>query len=416
MTNARAASFALSMALAVALSVRAQDPKPYLVPVSLQVQQVEVVLGPGQGAKGYPLPPAPVGLVAKRGPKDTLQLWVGHGQGKTPLSEWTIQAHLDAQGLLAIPRTGKDGVKRVEGGAPGALVPAAGPFSSDGGILLGQGSPGGRLYSVDGGKATALAAAGRTGAAGVAALGGGTLLLTSPGSSGDGRVYLSLPDGRLFALAVEGLAPGEVPRDTARDHTVRFLAVRLDQEGAALAKEAADKGATRFLSPSAAVADPRNPGAATFTTLGGEARDGAGHHLDHNGRIYRLELAAQGDPSRGGTLKVLLDGSEGVVSPAALAADGQGRLLVGEAPTFPVPGRDTSLWLFEPGAEVPLVRLAEVAQGAAGRKDGTGAWAVGGVADASAALGPHWWLLSLQMRDAAGTGQVLALRLGAAGN
>lgn len=416
LTKARIAALTLPLALVSALSAKAQEAKPFLVPVSLHVQQVEVVLGPGQGAKGYPLPPAPAGLVAQRGPKDTLLLWVGHGQGKIPLSEWTIQAHLDGQGLLAIPRGGKDGVKKVEGGSPGALVPAAGPSQGDDGLLLAQGTSGGRLYSVSGGKATSVAAAGRTGAAGVAHLGSGTLLLASPGSGGEGRLYLSTGDGRLFALAVEGLATGEVPREVGVHYKVRFVAVRPDQEGAALAKEAADKGAARFLSPSAVAADPRTPGAAYFATLGGEARDGAGRHLDHNGRVYRLELAAQGDPARGGTLRVLLDGSEGVVSPAALAADGKGHLLIGEAPTFPLPGRDTSLWLFEPGAEVPLMRLAEVSPKGAGRKDVPGVWALGGVAEASSALGPDWWLLSLQARDAVGTGQVLALKLGAAGN
>jgi len=438
------ASGVLCLALALSLDIRAQDPKPYLAPISLQVQQVEPVVTAGESVGRYKACGAPAGLWAERGTQGMVTLSAAHALGADQgagrahgargafLSQWQVKAHFDSQGLLTIVREGRDAVRKVaerSSRSPFGRIVALAPC--DGGLLFAEaesgsgtadGRRGGRVWLVADGKAQPQPALGRCGWEGLAYQRGGPGALLLATGSGSGRIYLfagapDLSGGTLYVLAVEGLPVGASPREKGRLFRVRLLSVNGTQEAEGLEREAASKGASLFVHPAGAAADPSLPGNFWFTTLGGEARDAAGRLLDHNGRLFGLRLDDPADPAKGGTLAVLLDGDEGVVSPAAVAADRRGRLLLAEAPTFPPPGRDTSLWLYDPRSEAPLVRLAEVAQGVGGTKGGNGAWGLGGVADASTSLGAGWWLVSVATRSAARDpevcegGQLLALHL-----
>jgi hypothetical protein len=174
--------------------------------------------------------------------------------------------------------------------------------------------------------------------------------------------------------------------------------VRGDQDAAGLKKEAAAKGAAGFVRLRDGAQDPSNPSAYYFSSRGSEARAGDGRYVNHNGRLYGLTFDDPARPEAGGVLEMLLDGMEGVVSPGPIAIDAKGRMLICEAPTFPPPGRDSSVWLYEV-KNGGLARMLEVNQTATeGRENGH--WEASGVADASGALGDGWWLVSVLTRDA----------------
>jgi len=438
----------LAFALTLTATVSADDPKPYLTPVSLQVQQIEPVITAGESVGKCRAVGAPAGLWAEKSGQGMVTLWAAHslasdqGVGRAHgargsfVSRWAVKAHFDSQGLLTIVREGADAIRKTTertSKSPFGRISALIPW--DGGLLFAEaetasrtadGQKGGRVWLLADGKAQPLPSLGRCGREGLAPQrsGAGTLLLmaASGGGSAEGRIYLfkgsaDLSGGTLYVLALEGMAPGAAPREKGRLFRVRFIPVRGEQDADGLAREVASKGAASFVHPAGAAADPSVPGNFWFATLGGESRDAAGRLLDHNGRLFGLKLDDPAEPAKGGTLAVLLDGDEGVVSPSALAADGRGRLLLAESPTFPPPGRDTSLWLYDPRSDAPLVRLAEVTQMAAGARTENGAWACGGVADASAALGSGWWLVSVATRasaretDVCEGGQLVAIHL-----
>lgn len=176
-------------------------------------------------------------------------------------------------------------------------------------------------------------------------------------------------------------------------------------------------GAFRFVRIEDGAADPSRPGAFYFATTG---RPGTPNPL---GRIWKLEVDPK-DPLAGGTIAIVLDGSEGIVSPDNVDVNAHGELAICEDPVPRLASlglaRDTSLWIYEiPTAR--LTRVAEVSRAAATAHwlasapesrvldrsaDAAGGWEISGVVDAEAAFGRGAWIFdvqahSLQSRDPA---------------
>jgi hypothetical protein len=203
--------------------------------------------------------------------------------------------------------------------------------------------------------------------------------------------------------------------------------LEVDPSGDAAALEAALSalGALRFVRIENGATHPSRPGVLCFAASGAPT-------VPENpmGRLYRLTVDPA-DPTAGGVLTTLLDGSEGVTGPDGVALDGAGTLLLLEDPHEPPPGRDSSVWAL--GLDTgTLVRLAEVnpvpaiahalAADPGNRAEGSarlpGSWEISGPVDASPLLGPGAWLLAVQahglrIRPISRTiegGQILVLR------
>lgn len=166
-------------------------------------------------------------------------------------------------------------------------------------------------------------------------------------------------------------------------------------------------GAFRFVRIEDGAADPSRPGAFYFATTG---RPGTPNPL---GRIWKLEVDPK-DPAAGGTITIVLDGSEGIVSPDNVDVNAHGELAICEDPVPPLASlglaRDTSLWIYEI-ASARLTRVAEVSRAAPSAHwpaadpgsrvldraaDFAGAWEISGVVDAEAAFGRGAWLFNVQ--------------------
>jgi hypothetical protein len=421
--RAAGAGLALLAAGAVAAVAAAGEEKPWVVPVSLRVDAVEVVLQPGDRASRYAFEGGVSGLLALPGGKGEVRLLLSHdrpaegasGRGSGSgsfLSEWRIGLHRDAQGLTLYPRSGRDllrkvsvprGEKRSAGEAALDGLSAPFPLSPSGESLLVGERRGGRALEVRGGEARVLSGLGRWPREGFAVLGGTDspfiLSLGGAAETPGGRVFLFAPEpgpqgtgfslgerGSLLALEMEGGAGEETLRTRGRRIPVRW--VPLSQPPDSPAKTGGPSG-TAFSCPRAALPDPRNPGKVYLLTGGDERRGPTGRPVNHNGRLYLLALDSPQNPRAGGTLEVVLSGTEGPAGPSCLAALPDGSLLLGEAPAFPLPGREASLWRLDPRSG-DLTRLLEVSPAAVGEGAEPGEWGITAAADASPFLGSGW--------------------------
>jgi hypothetical protein len=190
----------------------AQEDRPHLVPVSLQLDQVEPVLTAGEGAKSYRLAGRISGLAAYPGGQGIFTLYVSHafssGQGSARahgapgafLSRWEMREHLDPSGAIFVIRSGQDAFKKLyefSGGAYkaaervslssfGPVHPAGPETGFDRSVLLvGESAPEGRAFAVTEDEAYALPMLGRFPHGGCTVLGG----------TGSRTVVLALEDG-----------------------------------------------------------------------------------------------------------------------------------------------------------------------------------------------------------------------------
>lgn len=439
----RAAGALALLAAALPFAAAAGEEKPWVVPVSLRVDAVEVVLQPGDRAGRYPFEDGVAGLLALPGGKGEVRLVLAHdrpsgqGSGKGSfLSEWRIGLHRDAQGLTLYPRSGRDLLRKLpaprgeKAGTQAAVLDGlAGilPLVPSGEALLAGERRGGRVLEVRGGDARILPGLGRWPREGLALLSGRdrpVLLAVGGGAEGPaGRVFLFVPEGgppgsslagaergSLYALEVEDGAGEEALRQRGRK--VRFRWVSLPQPPEVSAGAGGPLG-TAFSCPRAALADPRSPASFYLLTGGDERRAPSGRPVNHNGRLYLLTLDSPEDPQRGGTLEVLLAGTEGPAGLSCLAALPGGGLLLGEAPAFPIPGREASLWKLDP-ATGDLVRLLEASPSAAGDGAEAGEWGITAAADGSPYLGSGWILVAVRASGYGGSdrrSQVLAVHV-----
>lgn len=130
--------------------------------------------------------------------------------------------------------------------------------------------------------------------------------------------------------------------------------------GAQLQTASVDNGVTEFLRPEDGAWDPLHPGDFYFVTTdqfdsfkNGGAASGAN---TGRSRLWRLRFADIGDPAAGGTITMLLDGTENHQMLDNLGIDRQGRILLQEDPG----GQDHAarIWAYEIGTGA-LTELAK---------------------------------------------------------
>jgi hypothetical protein len=247
--------------------------------------------------------------------------------------------------------------------------------------------------------------------------------------SGGGQVYFyvgektrssnpveaaGLTNGNLFSIKVDGL-------DSETDSTVLSGAVPFtaynfgdvsSMTGAELEAASKDEtGAyrvTSFQRPEDGVWDPKNPDDFYFVTTAG---------FTGNSRLWRVHFNDPADPEAGGTIEMLLDGSEGQKMMDNITINKHGQIIIQEDPgNQPYLAR---IWLYSLKRDT----LTEIAQhdperfspGAAGfiTQDEESS----GVIDASSILGRGWYLLVQEVHltstdaELVEGGQLLAMRI-----
>jgi Alkaline phosphatase PhoX len=205
-----------------------------------------------------------------------------------------------------------------------------------------------------------------------------------------------LNTGNLFAMVVTG-ARHEGNLAKGSTYPATFTPVNWDQGAAALHNQARLGRALVFTRLEDAHDDPNNPGQIYFCTTGGSA-------VNRNGRLYRFTFTDLTNPAAGGSLDVMLDGSEGMFSPDNVTIADNGNVYIQEDPASHASqlialGRDSSVWEFDPSTN-QLDRLIEMdgtlgltLQGASYR---AGDWESSGIIDLSNILGPDQLLLDVQ--------------------
>ena len=229
--------------------------------------------------------------------------------------------------------------------------------------------------------------------------------------------------GAADPMSVNGLDNGSlyvfVANDTAVHGEAQFKAKgaslpgrwvpvdwRIDDRALEAAAQAAN--AFDFARIEDGAANPVRGGELWFATTGG-----AGSAFNRNGRIYRLTFDAE-RPTASATLTLVLDGSEGIVSPDNMDLNRHGELAICEDPVYDLKAdlgldRDARLWIYDiaSGALTPVAEIDRVAARkhalAADRGNSSvpefdvpGGWEVSGVVDAEEHLGRGAWILDVQ--------------------
>ena len=221
-----------------------------------------------------------------------------------------------------------------------------------------------------------------------------------------------LDNGSLYVLKVAELAS---ENDLVKGESAPFDLIEVDwsQDEPALRAEAAAVGALNFVRIEDGCQDLNDEDVFYFCTTGGP---GTGNT---NGRLIKLDFNNVRNPKNGGTIEVLLDGSEGMVSPDNMDINSHGQLLIQEDPTYTLVGRDSSVWLYNVN-DAGLSRVVEVDTEVAQSLDPPytlGRWETSGVIDASGILGEGWWLLDVQAAfnladpELVRGGQILAVKI-----
>ncbi len=235
--------------------------------------------------------------------------------------------------------------------------------------------------------------------------GDATVIISSDSSAG-GQIYVyvgaktstgnaveraGLDNGTLFGVRVTGL-PTENPTTglggpTTLPFTLASLGVVSGLTGAQLQTASAGAGVTAFNVPEDGAWDPANPNDFYFVTSGAGAIPS---------RLWRLRFADRANPALGGTIELLLTGSEGYVALENVAADGRGHLLLQEDPGNNP--RQTRIWLYDLRSD----RLTEIARATNDFFSTFGSATLTldeescGIIDATAVLGAGWFLANVQ--------------------
>lgn len=242
-----------------------------------------------------------------------------------------------------------------------------------------------------------------------------------------GQVYFYIGNKSLFGNALDraGLTNGHlcgvrVPSVALEDRTngingqTRFELADLGDvsalTGAQIQANSVAAGVTEFLRPEDSCWDPCNPRKYYFVTTD---RFNSSSQVGRS-RLWRLTFDSFHQPQLGGTIEMLLDGTEGQEMMDNLTIDGHGNLVIQEDP-----GNNAylaSIWHYDTHTDV----LTKIAQHDASRFVTGGANFLtqdeesSGIIDASELLGPGWFLLDSQAHYATDTelvegGQLLAL-------
>lgn len=235
-----------------------------------------------------------------------------------------------------------------------------------------------------------------------------------------------LRNGTAYGLIANGTASESRTTGVgaSKDVAVPFtLAALSDQSasGASTETELNSVGATRFLRPEDGAWDPSNPADFYFVTTDqfDTVKTGTGSTVGRS-RLYRLRFADISDPTLGGTITMLVDGTEAHQMLDNIGIDRNGNLLAQEDP-----GNQAYLariWHYE----IATGNWRTVARFDQARFGNIGVAATSpfnqdeessGIFDAADLLGAGWWLFDAQAHSSAGDtelsqhGQLCALFL-----
>jgi Ca2+-binding RTX toxin-like protein len=137
-----------------------------------------------------------------------------------------------------------------------------------------------------------------------------------------------LTGGLLYGIKVDGLSTESnattVPGGQAQ-FTLAPLGDASELSGTTIENNSNDAGVTRFYRPEDGAWDPTNPNAFYFVTTADNTA--AGHS-----RLFRMDFYDVKHPELGGTITVLLDGTEGQVMMDNLDVNDEGLLIIQEDP------------------------------------------------------------------------------------
>jgi hypothetical protein len=176
--------------------------------------------------------------------------------------------------------------------------------------------------------------------------------------------------------------------------------------GSRLQSESGVNGVTAFLRPEDGHWSPRRADDFYFCTTG--ANGGPG-------RLWRLRFHDILDPAAGGTIEMLLDGTEGIVKPDNLTVTSTGHVLIQEDPGSTT--RLTRIWLYDIAAD-SVMTVAEADFeffNSSGSRFLTWNEESSGIIDARGILGDGWFLCDVQAHvndpdpELVQKGQLLAL-------
>lgn len=228
-------------------------------------------------------------------------------------------------------------------------------------------------------------------------------------ASADPASRNGLRGGKLFTFVPgdPALSSEATVKEKAKPVPGRWVEMDSSLPDDALDAAAVAAGAFRFVRIEDGAPDPSHPGTLYFTTTG---RPGSANPL---GRAWKLEVDP-GDPAAGGTITIVLDGSEGIVSPDNVDVNAHGELAICEDPVPSLESlglkRDSSVWIYEI-ATAKLTRVVEVSRAAATAhwlasdparnlrgqgEDKPGGWEFSGVVDAEGLFGRGAWLVNVQ--------------------
>ena len=229
-------------------------------------------------------------------------------------------------------------------------------------------------------------------------------------NSGSPIERAGLTNGSLFGLAVSGFttenAASGIPSGTA--FTLANLGNVENKTGAQLESMSVAVGVTAFQRPEDGAWDPKHPNDFYFVTTAS---------FTGNSRLWRLRFADAKQPELGGTIDMLLDGSEGQHMMDNLTISDRGQIIIQEDPG----GNEYLAKLRR--YSIKNDTLAEIAQHDPNRfLPGAPNFLTideesSGVIDASGILGQGWYLFDVQAHYSAGDpelvegGQLLALHI-----
>jgi len=251
------------------------------------------------------------------------------------------------------------------------------------------------------------------------------LVLPDDGPGLDGELYLYVGAkiaGSPDVLARNGLSTGSLyvwaSDPSGVDSEVTFATkgatlfghwrpVSWSASGASLHSSAVAQGAFAFDRLEDVVSDVVEPGVLYFCTTGGSS-------ANPYGRVYRLTIDPANPAGGLSSIQVLLDGSEGIVSPDNLGLNAHGELMIQEDPTYDLEqdlglDRDSSIWMYDL-ADASLERIAEVDRASATAhalaadpdnfvdpaSDIAGGWETTGIIDGEAHFGRGAWFVAVQ--------------------
>src|SRR5262245_48399273 len=151
-------------------------------------------------------------------------------------------------------------------------------------------------------------------------------------------------NGQLYVLAGENTAMNSEATFKVKGTSVgvRWASVNYAQNDDKLDTQSRAVGSFLFVRVEDGANDPQTPGDFYFVTTG---RSGSANPF---GRLYRLRLDP-GNPLAPATSTLLLDGTEGIISPDNIDLNAHGELMICEDPTYNLSSlglhRDSALWM-----------------------------------------------------------------------